>query len=167
MIKSLTKSGKPVFSMDSTMIATEATIAQVELECTAKRNAQSILKLVFGIDFIEPDFYGDSIESRMMSGFPNLMDEPSEVRIEISSKTGLHIYPNPAFDDLYIEIPEFVNHGTLKIVNVSGKVLMNVFDVDHMRSLQVDIRSLSNGVYFILFDSDSHQLRQKFIVHRP
>jgi hypothetical protein len=160
----LSDSGLTWFSMDSTMIETVLAIALVENECTAKRNAQSILRLIRGMDFVEPPFYGDSIGSRISGEAIYSPAHQADDRTEKSSTSEFKVYPNPANEKLFIESNSFGEVTKIRVSDIAGRILISNKIAD--KKLELDIRELGSGVYFLIIDSDSNQYRSKFIVHR-
>jgi hypothetical protein len=65
------------------------------------------------------------------------------------------MYPNPVGDRLYITGS---NNYSLRIFNQEGQLLMTV-----KNSSEIDVSSLSPGLYIIEIDSESVKTRQKFI----
>jgi hypothetical protein len=72
----------------------------------------------------------------------------------IGPRTGssdlLTLYPNPAGNYVYINLGEPAEkHGQITVVDLSGRLLMNV-DIEPGNSIrQLDISSLSEGVYMV------------------
>ena len=61
----------------------------------------------------------------------------------------IDIRPNPSKDRISIEIPDFSDNGTLRILTMSGQEVMK-FQVTESRSY-LDISSLPCGVYLVRF----------------
>lgn len=76
------------------------------------------------------------------------------------------MYPNPANEKLFIESNSFGQNTKIRISDIAGRILINNKLVDKKHKLELDIRELGSGVYFLIIDSDSNQFRYKFIVHR-
>ena len=88
---------------------------------------------------------------------------------EVTSQVGdLRVYPNPATDKLYIELPEQVSSGKLRIQDING---VPVFEkaVPHLTKTEmISTQHLPSGVYHIAFypeNRTSHVTlyRQRFV----
>lgn len=69
------------------------------------------------------------------------------------------IYPNPADDKVFIEVPV---HTRMDIVNLSGQ---KVYSTGlHPGSMQLDVQGWKPGMYFICFTNSSGTLNRKLLV---
>ncbi len=80
---------------------------------------------------------------------PTALEDP-----DVSVSSALHIYPNPAVDEIYIRGRQaFSGRTQLRITNISGRqVLLKVNDEignSANNPLRLDVSSLSDGLYFI------------------
>jgi hypothetical protein len=75
------------------------------------------------------------------------------------SKMQVNIYPNPANNILYIETTE--EQGEIKIIDVLGNEIKSE---KINKSLQVDVSSFINGVYFIEIKTSKGILTKKAII---
>ncbi|UII25238.1 PKD domain-containing protein [Fulvivirga maritima] len=85
------------------------------------------------------------------------IDEP-----EIFQATEFNIYPNPASERLYFDLPQFNNEMGWKIVDQRGVQMDTGFfnnETDH----EVDISGLSNGIYYVIVSSQDKPLIYKKI----
>jgi hypothetical protein len=73
----------------------------------------------------------------------------SGVGIENQSAQFVHVYPNPANNILHVELKDFAK---IQIVSVSGQVIL---DLDAAQTHQVDLSSLSEGVYFVRANNET------------
>lgn len=72
----------------------------------------------------------------------------------------LQLYPNPAGNELQITgIPKEISH--LKIVNMLGKTVMELKPENSF--MNVDLRTLSSGIYFLSYQSGNKNVVRKFI----
>jgi hypothetical protein len=60
---------------------------------------------------------------------------------------GIEIFPNPAKNNITIEIPQIVEEITLTISNINGKELTSQQIRDS--TTQIDISNLASGIYFV------------------
>jgi hypothetical protein len=74
----------------------------------------------------------------------------------------LKVYPNPATERLWVEIPE-PGMEDLFITDLTGRILLRrQIDADGLVS--VDLGSFSRGIYIITLRNESKQYRTRFIV---
>jgi sugar lactone lactonase YvrE len=73
---------------------------------------------------------------------------PTEVN-EIESKGLISIYPNPVNQILNVKFSEPISDATLRISDITGREISTVKAVQAISSLQIDISSLSAGIYFV------------------
>jgi hypothetical protein len=71
------------------------------------------------------------------------------------------IYPNPATDDITVEIPDFSRDAAISIYNIQGKLIMQQ-QMSQVRS-NVDISGLSQGLYMIKLITPEGIVTKKFI----
>lgn len=75
---------------------------------------------------------------------------PSPVSVAKMETQQLHVYPNPAFDQLTVEIPAANQgkSGSILIYNAAGKLMNQTEEYLHNR-MQISTSHLPNGMYFI------------------
>jgi len=72
-----------------------------------------------------------------------------------SSSTGnsiasqLSLFPNPVKGQLQISMPDYKNYNNLSIIDITGKILMEVSQIDN-NIVRLDTERLSQGVYFLM-----------------
>jgi len=71
-------------------------------------------------------------------------------------------YPNPAASQIEISNYEFEIEG-VKIVNVFGAVVFQSTIINHPSTINLDVSSLTKGLYFISVLSNEIQTTQKFV----
>jgi hypothetical protein len=81
---------------------------------------------------------------------------------KISENIGL--YPNPARDYLFVEIPkEFsLHHAVLQVVDANGKLVMKHPPLSY--SLQLDVGQRKPGLYLLKLTNDKFFATKRFIV---
>ena len=109
-------------------------------------------------------------QSSVMFGFENISDWAESMYIDdinitstnnttgISAynKEGIYIYPNPAHDNLFVNINE--NTSSISVTNVIGQTVIPEQNVNSSQQVQsVDISNLSQGIYFMKVSSIDHQ----------
>jgi len=81
---------------------------------------------------------------------------------KFSDNNGVHVYPNPAFDKLFINLDK---NSAFKgsIYNLEGKAMINF--TTEKSEMVIDIHSLNTGLYIIAIESDNIKTIQKFVKH--
>ena len=85
----------------------------------------------------------------------SLTHAPSEANITIA--------PNPASDELSISYAQN-DKATIRIMNTLGETLL-VSEIN-TQNTKLNISSLSNGIYFLQFNSGVQHFNRKFVVQR-
>src|SRR5205085_10872324 len=71
-------------------------------------------------------------------------------------KTGVHIYPNPASEKLHVN-GEALQGSDIEIINVFGEKIIQIPVMQSAATeIEIDIRNLSPGIYFLRFQNDDH-----------
>lgn len=75
----------------------------------------------------------------------------------------IKVYPNPATDILIIETQgqQVTLYNTVKITDVQGKVIID--QIIQQRHTEIDISSLTKGIYLLKFDSKDGIVNKKFV----
>tara|TARA_R110002072_G_scaffold302402_1_gene485124 strand:+ start:50894 stop:53443 length:2550 start_codon:yes stop_codon:yes gene_type:complete len=73
------------------------------------------------------------------------------------------IFPNPAKDRLTVIIPETLENGSVGIVDIKGQLVL--IENEHLTSgkYQFNIKNLSNGLYFVSYESKGTKITKKWI----
>lgn len=76
----------------------------------------------------------------------------------------LTVYPNPASDRLFIEVPTgmIAEVQTIQLVNISGEVLQQL-KTENLRT-EINLSAYAAGMYFIKWQSNSTSQIQRFII---
>jgi bacillolysin len=80
--------------------------------------------------------------------------------IQVNSED-LTIYPNPANDLLYIELP-YTTDESIEIFDISGQLVKEFKNGNVI--FQTDISNLTDGMYTIRFSFDGNSIVKRFIV---
>ncbi|MEO6612125.1 MAG: T9SS type A sorting domain-containing protein [Chitinophagaceae bacterium] len=85
------------------------------------------------------------------------------VVVEMNVTDRLIIYPNPAKEQLNVEVPENYRGGTLKLINVSGA---SVFSsrINTFNKQIIDVSLLASGTYIVEIESVQGQRLQKTVI---
>ncbi len=93
---------------------------------------------------------------------PYLYDETTSLPGELSATFSMHIYPNPAKNLVYFELPPDTNghQAQIEIFDATGRLV----DKSIVRSNSLDISSLQGGAYYIRAIVDSKIYQSKLII---
>jgi hypothetical protein len=82
-------------------------------------------------------------------------------KLFIGSGDMLTIYPNPAYDHIYINLPPLNDKGTLHLINSSGQILSTL--VPPSSTVRLSLSKLAAGVYYIRYHSGGNTYTKSFI----
>lgn len=77
---------------------------------------------------------------------------------EIISNDFIKVYPNPVNNKIYIQGKTNVTNFKIKILNTMGEVILLT------KSLEINVSSIPNGVYYLNFETDQFISSKKIIV---
>lgn len=80
---------------------------------------------------------------------------------EVIANDRIKTFPNPAKDQLYIEFPEGRWVTSYRLFDTTGQEVAHSMDVNRL-----DLKGLSNGLYFLLIESDGQLFSKKVMVQR-
>jgi hypothetical protein len=81
---------------------------------------------------------------------------------DVIAENPLRLYPNPTSTELHINTPE---NGYLRFMNQQGEVIWQ--DACLAGEQQLNLPTLSNGLYYVEFVSDRHQFTNKIVIQNP
>jgi parallel beta-helix repeat protein len=89
-------------------------------------------------------------------------------KLDSVAADGFLVYPNPASTVLNINLPPAKSKVLLSIFDMGGKSVLNKeYELDYKKrassSLQMDITSLSKGLYILTVRSSTYHFQEKFI----
>lgn len=99
--------------------------------------------------------------------FQILYDLESDASLEEHNSTSFKLIPNPSNDEVQISLNEFVNNGSVSIIDATGK-LVNRTEISHQtNTIPLDVSSYDQGVYFvsITVDGETSQPQRMVVVH--
>lgn len=124
-----------------------------------KTNAE-IMQLVreSGSQYNNPDY-------ELGFGIPNLMSALNTTLSvgSLINDNDISIYPNPAKNFVYLKMPSTKNKSTVTVFNVLGKQVL--FRLIESNDKQIDISSLSKGIYILNVKSENKTKSFKLIKH--
>ena len=87
---------------------------------------------------------------------PSLITNQTEI-----SKSLIKIYPNPVFNTVNIEVPQFINYAVLKIYNINGKEIIR--NEMQSSSTQIDMSNLNSGIYMLKIFTNNQEIVCKIV----
>lgn len=84
--------------------------------------------------------------------------------VEEQTHTQVRVYPNPASDIVYIDLPEQKQIGTISVLDMSGKSCLTKDLNDAESSIQLDISSLPSGMYLLQIETGDISYHSKLSI---
>ncbi|MFC2137232.1 cadherin domain-containing protein [Bacteroidota bacterium] len=83
---------------------------------------------------------------------------------EIINIDEIKIFPNPANEELYVQLPEKMEKGTLELITFNGQLLYSsVITSENVNPVKVSLQEIENGMYFIRIVVGDENYQFKFI----
>ncbi|WP_235298830.1 T9SS type A sorting domain-containing protein [Portibacter marinus] len=120
---------------------------------TGRENIPVKIKLASGCTFTQGKYY-DAPDC----GFRSIASPRTTT---MTDELDLSFSPNPVRGTLYLEV-RGNDQGSLVIRDYSGRMLQN-FKVDGQRSIELDVASMTSGLYFATFVSESQTITKRFV----
>ncbi|MFN4234854.1 MAG: T9SS type A sorting domain-containing protein [Bacteroidia bacterium] len=88
------------------------------------------------------------------------------INSDIQTLSEISVYPNPANDKVYFNIPDFNNQPLeIEIIDFSGRTIKKEYTM--LSNNYIDVNHLNNGVYFLRISSNNQILySNKLLIHR-
>lgn len=158
-----TKSQDEIFWNDvaELVTGTDITADWQEKRYTIDNESDSV-QIRFVIESTNPEtrIYLDDIA---ISGHPTFLDPDNYVGVNEIKKAGLKVYPNPATESVFIQLPAERNGGELVISNVVGQRVKSV--VLRENTSAVKVSDLPKGLYILTVNFDNHNhITQKIMI---
>ncbi len=71
------------------------------------------------------------------------------------------IYPNPAKDEIFIDFDSKYENSMIRLVDLKGIVMLT-----NKIASQIDVKSLSSGIYFLQIENDSILFHQRLVIEK-
>jgi hypothetical protein len=85
---------------------------------------------------------------------------------DATTGTRLHIWPNPATEQIHMEGSTLSHVSDLSVVDAYGRTVIGSVVNNQKSMITLGIRHLANGVYYII-DRGENNMVGRFIVNRP
>lgn len=119
--------------------------------------------VVFNTNYIEVIFVTDNFLNGDGFTLSWTMDTTSGVQNLDEDK--MNIFPNPATNKLYVQMPETSDTWKLQVFDCSGRLVDVEVDSDGPQMV-LNLGRLRNGIYYILGQNQQSTLKKKFVVCR-
>ncbi len=97
--------------------------------------------------------------------FITRVDDAGTVGIKELKENQIHIYPNPATDEITLVLPGTMDNAELNLYDFSGKELRNFLLTSIPgNSLRISTNGLSSGTYLLRIKTDHENISHKLIV---
>ncbi len=98
--------------------------------------------------------------------FVSKLGKMTTTGIEKRIESGITIFPNPASERITIQIPEAIRGKTImNLLDAEGRKICSNVSVDHS-SIEILVRDVVDGIYFLQIISDEKSVVKKIIVQR-
>lgn len=77
--------------------------------------------------------------------------------------TNINVYPNPADDRLFIELPAVNGDEKLMIYNTAGQLVYEAYAEANVTKMEVEVADWAKGIYHVQWVSPSNTLQSKFV----
>ena len=77
--------------------------------------------------------------------------------------TGINVYPNPASDRLFIDVPTINGNETLLVFNTAGQVVLERAITLNDSEISIDVADWAKGIYHVQWVTPSQVLQSKFV----
>lgn len=93
-------------------------------------------------------------------------DNENTSSVDIATDIRLHIYPNPAKDYILIDLNGVQGNANIVISDIYGRVVEQLSYDSSVRTQQIDIQQLANGVYTLQLFNGSVNRVEKLVINR-
>lgn len=94
----------------------------------------------------------------------NISGTPLSINSKNTGELGFNLFPNPAGDEIYIELNNSKNEGfDLKICDINGRIIKILNMKEEGNKLSIPVRGLSPGVYIITVTGKHSTGSQRFV----
>ncbi len=94
-------------------------------------------------------------------------DEPTDIEsYTASSDVDFDVYPNPATNRVMFTIPAQFQNATLRLSDLSGRLIRNIVGVQADRRCEMNVSDLPNGVYLITLSNSQNIISKKLVINK-
>ncbi len=100
--------------------------------------------------------YGRGVFSGQFTATPNVINEENHIK--------LSVYPNPATDFVYIDLPDKLK-ASAYVYDTNGRIVLQK-NVNNRQNINFDVRLLSAGAYFLTISNGNQIYHATFLVRK-
>lgn len=87
-------------------------------------------------------------------------------KTRLSETKNFRVYPNPAKDQFFVELPKLKSRAYLQVFDSYGRLITRYeLQGNHQELLVIDTRGYSKGLYYLQFLNQTMQTSKKIIIH--
>lgn len=125
------------------------------VEYTYDLDAYNGEDVYIAIQCISDDQFGFSVDDFKVVG-------EATASVDDFTAAQFKIHPNPTTDFININNGSELEINEVKLVDIQGRILQTINN-DNLNEVQIDVSSLSNGMYFLDMQTDSGKVVKKFL----
>ncbi|MDB4088531.1 T9SS type A sorting domain-containing protein [Flavobacteriales bacterium] len=92
------------------------------------------------------------------------MEEFRKLTLEENSIKEIKVYPNPFLDEINIDFEDNQVEGMIKILNISGRVIIEK-RINNHKKMRVNLSEVPSGVYIVSLESNEQKRYAKIVKH--
>lgn len=96
----------------------------------------------------------------------NWTSDYSPAGVESLSSDEVQIFPNPATSAVHIRLPELGEDVSVVVYDITGRMVLQSVATARTEILNMDVRSLPDGFYTIMVQTDRSSVKKKLIIQR-
>jgi len=110
------------------------------------------------------DTVGMDSLGNLKTGFGLRVLNPTAVGLtEIDDLNNINLYPNPATNQIALDLTSVQSNITIRVMDISGRIVMEQLNQNPGMVKNVEIALLESGLYFMVLTNNSSQEIKKFI----
>lgn len=148
-----------IYSIDSAQHADLFTIAAKSEASLATANARTILRHVFGEEFVDADIAAYARKGQELQ---------QTAKVKPSQQFIFKLIPNPATESVtvYYSLPTNAGNTYLSLYNIAGKQLQTIMLKATGYRIDLSLNSLSNGLYMVCVNGNNINTHQKLVINK-
>ncbi|WP_299890604.1 T9SS type A sorting domain-containing protein [uncultured Lacinutrix sp.] len=101
-----------------------------------------------------------------MSGTPDYLEANVALSVEdFNLNNSFSLYPNPVKENVIIKLNTIIDKEvSIELIDVQGKIIISKTLPDEVREMQLNVSSLSSGVYFVKIENSNNAIIKKLVV---
>lgn len=114
----------------------------------------------FTVEGVNPYFCGIH-GANNMSGVITVQEGLSVDEFE---EVSVRLTPNPVHNNLNITLPQSFTNGSLYVIDLTGKTVLNNTIKNTGSMIEVDVSNIKSGMYLIRFEFDKNTITKRLII---